>query len=87
MPCPTCSHTMQRLFAHEDEAFKRYVWWCPRCGTLREEISNPTGCQTNDESPRLVARCLALAEIVPKKVHDDMVREGIIEAIAWPENR
>ena len=66
MPCPTCSHTMQNLGL--DSAGRR-VFWCPRCGTLREEVSdNSSGipaAQTNDEAPKLVPRCREFEETVP----------------------
>jgi hypothetical protein len=32
MPCPVCGRTMQNL-----GLAGRRVWWCPCCGTLREE--------------------------------------------------
>lgn len=32
MNCPTCSHTMQHLGIDLSEM----LWWCPRCGTLKE---------------------------------------------------
>ena len=32
MACPNCDHTMQNLGADD-----RRLFWCPRCGTIREE--------------------------------------------------
>lgn len=31
MSCPTCQHTMQNLGVEG-----RRIFWCPRCGTLKE---------------------------------------------------
>lgn len=31
MACPSCDHTMQNLGLNE-----RRIFWCPRCGTIRE---------------------------------------------------
>ena len=36
MPCEVCDHTMQGLFA----GHLRSIWWCPRCGTLKDETRN-----------------------------------------------
>ena len=33
MACPVCDHTMQNLGVPGERKF-----WCPRCGTLKEEI-------------------------------------------------
>lgn len=32
MACPNCDHTMQNLWLDP----KRNVYWCPRCGTLKD---------------------------------------------------
>jgi len=32
MACPICQHTMENLGSPS-----RRIWWCPRCGTLKEE--------------------------------------------------
>jgi len=31
MACPNCDHTMQNL-----GVYNRRIFWCPRCGTLRD---------------------------------------------------
>jgi len=43
MPCPTCDHSMELV--HEGEEYREedqrwgditvFVYWCPRCGTVR----------------------------------------------------
>ena len=33
MACPVCDHTMQNMGVEH-----RRVFWCPRCGSLKEEI-------------------------------------------------
>lgn len=50
MPCPACSHTMQKL---EPTAEAIAFWWCPRCGTL----STLRGTHFSHDVPRLVERC------------------------------
>lgn len=45
MACPTCDHTMNGL---GDRWF-----WCPRCGTLRDESENFKASR----APALVERC------------------------------
>ena len=32
MACPTCDHTMHGIGKTADE---KWVFWCPRCGTLK----------------------------------------------------
>jgi hypothetical protein len=44
MSCPVCNHTMQNLGVPDQRIF-----WCPRCGTLREYGA---GGFCRDESPR-----------------------------------
>ena len=40
MPCTKCDHTLHAIVAESH----RRVFWCPRCGTLREEVgSGPDG--------------------------------------------
>lgn len=87
MSCPTCGHTMQRLDS------VRHLFWCPRCGTLREEISDNTSgiptAQTNDEVPKLVARCREFEERVPHSagVIPLWQQTGIAESIYPPSAR
>ena len=38
MACPTCDHTMHSL--GQLVSGERY-WWCPRCGTLKGDLSVP----------------------------------------------
>jgi Zn-finger nucleic acid-binding protein len=33
MSCPVCDHTMQNLGTVDYR-----LWWCPRCGTLKEDL-------------------------------------------------
>jgi hypothetical protein len=90
MACPTCGHTLQNLgLSAGPVGMTRRVFWCPRCGTLREELSDAGACQTNDEAPRLVARCREFEERVPNgaRVMPLWVQVGIAEAIYPPGER
>lgn len=91
MACPTCGHTLQNLGLDPapggTERPTRRVFWCPRCGTLREEISDGTGAQTNDEAPKLVAHCREFEERVPNGVIPLWKRTGIAESIYPPSLR
>lgn len=69
MPCPTCDHTMKNLPVEGNRLF-----WCPRCGTLKEEGSD----RDSFESPFWIAQMLgtnvgkfgeAFNEIVDLKVN------------------
>lgn len=91
MACPTCDHTMHNLGidGKGPVGMTRRVFWCPRCGTLREEVSDSGAAATHDESPKLVGRCREFEEQVP---HGAGViplwrRLGIAEAIYPPEAR
>lgn len=46
MACKTCDHTMQRV--NDGTPF---VYWCPRCGTLKTEAGHP-----EFEEPKIVKR-------------------------------
>jgi len=35
MSCPTCDHTMHSVGA--------YWFWCPRCGTLKQQLAERNG--------------------------------------------
>ena len=88
MSCPTCDHTMQ-LFAQESNGLR--VYWCPRCGTIRNVALSG---HTNDNTPKLVERCRRLNKVVQEGgpfgtpgVAAEVVRLGILEAIHLPEER
>jgi hypothetical protein len=36
MPCPVCRHPMQNLGLSQPDA---RLFWCPRCGTLKTEVT------------------------------------------------
>ena len=44
MPCPTCDHTMHQVGTD--------VFWCPRCGTIRQRLTKD---HTEADVPRVVA--------------------------------
>lgn len=88
MSCPTCAHTMNDLGLSAPPLTAREpvrrVYWCPRCGTLREELSDAAGHQTNDEAPKLVERCRELGETLAPPWAALWRRLGIAEAIDTP---
>lgn len=83
MACPTCDHTMQGC---GDGCF-----WCPRCGTLRQQMQHGNWC--DDGVPKLVSRCRYFADesfrdgMVLPCVIDAWTRTGIRESINKPEDR
>lgn len=54
MSCPTCEYTMHGLGKVPGG---NRVFWCPRCGTLREQTDD--GVATNDRPPSLPKRVQA----------------------------
>lgn len=88
MPCPTCGHTMQNLgLSEEPVETVRRVYWCPRCGTLREEINDAAACQTNDEAPKLVARCREFEDQMPPSLFPRWKQTGVAESLYPPGER
>lgn len=92
MSCPICSHTMEGL-----DTPGRRLFWCPRCGTLREL----TGADPNESVapfsrmsvPSLVGRVRQFREMIGNgrglAASDAELwhRLGITEAILRPEER
>lgn len=79
MPCPTCSHTMQRV--------ELRTLWCPRCGTIGTRDDD-----TLSEAPMLVKRCRDFQTAVVGKLNVAGISDpwkiiGIAESINTPENR
>lgn len=81
MPCQMCGHTIQTL-VNEGVLILR---WCPRCGTLHNEIP---GFSSHD-APKLIDRVRRLvAEFVNNPaVYGEMVRPGVVESVSAPEVR
>lgn len=79
MSCPTCEHTMQRLNTGDDQ-----LYWCPRCGTLREK----RGTFVNDEPPMLPARVRdMLSRVAVFEVTKVAHRTGVTESCMLPNER
>jgi len=53
MACPTCDHTMKNIGHRSMYA----IFWCPRCGTLKNNHDNQF------EAPKLVERSRALRSL------------------------
>lgn len=71
MACPTCDHTMNTLGPD--------VFWCPRCGTVRDE-----GIQI---VPKLVERTRDLFVSSADPVPGMMRSFSIVESIYTPDMR
>ncbi len=82
MSCPNCDHTMERINAVGSSSS---WYWCPRCGTIREERTDYT---TDVSTPKLVERCRVFEKLLGRS---DYTKEwhhiGIDESINLPENR
>jgi tRNA(Ile2) C34 agmatinyltransferase TiaS len=68
MPCPTCAHTMQSI--------TDLVFWCPRCGTIRDG--------SHCDAPVLVGRLIEFAgNLSDEHQHliDEFERLGIRDSI------
>lgn len=79
MSCPTCDHTMQRLNCGCETS--RRWFWCPRCGTVKQDESDA-------DAPALVDRCRKMQALnVGLTFRVDWKRLGIAESINLPKNR
>lgn len=54
MACPTCDHTMHKICDKTDMKALIHVFWCPRCGTLRQ--LTPLTSHELDTPPKLPER-------------------------------
>lgn len=77
MACSVCNHTMSNLGSPE-----RRIFWCPRCGTLREY----TGDFQRVEMPMNLDKILQAARLLLAKKRVDEVA-GIIRVDAHFEVR
>lgn len=85
MPCPTCDHTLSRLFGDDGGGLS---WWlCPRCGTT---IRRPEGQPDSVYVPKLVDRCREM-EVMFVRDDGELARAwrriGVAESINLPGNR
>ena len=63
MACPSCDHTMQSL--------RPKVFWCPRCGTIKDEngCESPTNRdELKERHDRLVDAVKAVNELTSQPV-------------------
>ena len=75
MACPTCSHTMEGLGCG--------YYWCPRCGTLKEQ----QGLE-RFQLPKLVSRVRSYMAEVGAGGQDGLFHQlGITEATYPPGER
>lgn len=74
MSCPTCSHTMQQIMPNSE----RFVFWCPRCGTIMTHWRNET---TKDiEAPKIVRYATDVLESHGGKAIE-MLPYGTVQAL------
>lgn len=87
MACPTCDHTMHNIGTNRSHQ----VFWCPRCGTIRDRNPHSTDEVRETAVPMLVQRCRdyhdeAFGCVTTR--HVDLWRRcGIAESINLPTNR
>jgi phage FluMu protein Com len=84
MPCPTCNHTLQSLGG----PYRR--WWCPRCGTLTEDIVE--GSFRRYDMPTVVQRIRNFVAMIANTsegrwLRDEMDKMGVLEAVHAPGER
>ena len=76
MACPTCTHTMHQVIASNVRKF----FWCPRCGTLKEEnliFKEGDRLREGYEVPALVARARGvLDEYVNMEDYSELLSHG-----------
>ena len=72
------------------EQIVEFVWWCPRCGTIKGEWQATKFA----EAPKLVERCREFEAKTLPHIHkpildakNDWHRLGIAEAIHLPKDR
>jgi hypothetical protein len=87
MSCPTCSHTMQKL-----SAAPKHLWWCPRCGTLKEVVGHLGKEYVSAEMPKVVDFLRGFVRMVEPGPAGRYLRQaaetaGILEAVHRPEDR
>ena len=82
MACPVCDHTMQWVVGSNVRKF----YWCPRCGTLKEEnliFKEDDELREGWESPYLVGRVQEVCKVTPWRYwpldegHFDSVKECV----------
>lgn len=87
MSCPTCSHTMHKL-----SASPKHLWWCPRCGTLKEVVGHLGKEFTSTEAPQVVDRLRRFVRMISDTAAGRFVKSeaescGILESVNRPEER
>jgi len=85
MACPTCEHTMH----HVGVTSKTLTYWCPRCGSLKEQWGREEH-EFTCSKPKLVERvvefCGTLTED-DQRIIDNLERLGVTEAATHSDVR
>lgn len=96
MPCPTCDHTMQSVGQLTTGWF---LYWCPRCGTLRttervsagdtgkHEITVTSKRMDDAQPPNLPGRVVKLLLACDNETVKIARRLGVIESSMPPSER
>jgi glutaredoxin-related protein len=87
MSCPTCDHTMQKLSADP-----KHLWWCPRCGTLKEVVGHLGREYVSVEAPKVVDRLRGFVRMIDGTDAGKFLRReaescGILESVMPPAER
>lgn len=87
MSCATCDHTMHKLSAES-----KFLWWCPRCGTLKELIGHLGKEYTSVEAPKVVDRLREFVRMIDTGSAGRWLREQaevseVLESVLKPEDR
>lgn len=87
MACPTCSHTMHKL-----DSGVKHLWWCPRCGTLKEVVGHLGKEYVSAEAPKIVGRLREFVRMISPGEAGRWLREqaevnGVLESTHTPEER
>src|SRR4051812_6946684 len=82
MSCPTCEHTMQSVGMLDHGGS---VYWCPRCGTIRQLLSNKE--KELDTEAVLPGMVRTLLSHCGPGIRERARLHGVYEAIELPANR
>lgn len=84
MACPNCDHTMQQLtdlapiFWKHTEGADLRIFWCPRCGTIKDNNGIAT--------PKLIPSVVALLGLYDESELVSVAARqlGIVESVTLP---
>lgn len=88
MPCPTCDHAMKHIGHNRSHS----VYWCPGCGTIKDDNPHSDDAVREAAAPKLVSQCREYAshfckENIAQYYRNTWNRLGIAESINLPADR